>query len=79
MYVEKTEDEQHYRLIYNYLNEGSIEQGFPLHYGTEIIKFIRNGSGKYLSGCYYTGREPYQTKGELVEFKHVNHNLNHEF
>lgn len=79
MYVEKTEDEKHYRIIYNYLNEGSIEQGFPPHYGTEVLKFIRNGSGKYLSGCYYTGREPYQTKGELVEFKYVNNNLNHEF
>lgn len=79
MYVEKTEDEQHYRLIYNYLNDGSTEQGFSPHYGTEVIKFIRKDTGKFLSGHYYTGREPYQTKGELIEFKHVNNNLNHEF
>ncbi len=79
MYVEKTEDEQHYRLIYNYHNEGSTEQGFSPHYGTEVIKFIRNGEYKSLSGTYYTGREPYQTKGELIEFKYINNNLNHEF
>ncbi|MDX1798289.1 MAG: hypothetical protein R3255_06540 [Candidatus Lokiarchaeia archaeon] len=79
MHVEKTEDEQHYRLIYNYLNEGSTEQGFPPHYGTEVIKFIRNGKNKHLSGGYYTGREPYQTKGEFSELKWVSNDLNHEF
>lgn len=79
MFVEKTEDQQHYRLIYNYLNEGSVEQGFSPHYGTEVLKFLRNGSDKHLSGYYYTGREPYQTKGELIDFKHINNNLDHEF
>lgn len=29
MYVERTRDEKHFRLLYNYLNEGSTEQGFP--------------------------------------------------
>lgn len=79
MYVEKTEDEQHYRLIYNYWNDGSIEQGFSPHYGTEVLKFMRKDTEKFLSGYYYTGREPYQTKGELIEFKYINNNLNHEF
>ena len=79
MYVEKTEDEQHYRLIYNYLNEGSTEQGFPPHYGTEVIKFIKNGKNKTLSGGYYTGREPFQTRGDFSELKWINNNLNHEF
>lgn len=79
MYVEKTEDEQHYRLIFNYLNEGSTEQGFSPHYGTEVLKFMRRSSDKVLSGHYYTGRDPFQTKGELVEFKLVSNNLNHEF
>jgi hypothetical protein len=79
MYVEKTEDEQHYRLIYNYLNEGSTEQGFPLHYGTDVIKFIKNGKDKVLTGGYYTGREPFQTRGEYSELKWINNNLNHEF
>src|SRR5690606_31639097 len=41
MYIERTQDGQHFNLIYNYLNEGSTEQGFPPHYGTEVIKFIK--------------------------------------
>lgn len=79
MFVEKTEDEKHFRLIYSYLNNGSPQQGFPPHYGTEVIKFINNGNGKVLSGGYYTGREPIQTKGEFSELKWVGDNLNHEF
>lgn len=79
MYVEKTEDEQHYRLIYNYQNKGSTEQGFPPHYGTDVIKFIKNGENKILSGGYYTGRQPFQTRGEYSELKWVSNNLNHEF
>lgn len=79
MFVEKTEDEQHYRLIYNYLNNGSPEQGFPPHYGTEVIKFIKRSDEKLLSGGYYTEREPFQTKGEFLELKWVSNDLNHEF
>lgn len=79
MHVEKTVDEQHYRLIYNYLNEGSIEQGFPPHYGTDVIKFIKTGKSKKLSGGYYTSRVPFQTKGEYSDLKWINDNLNHEF
>ena len=79
MYVEKTEDEQHYRLIYNYLNEGSTNQEFAPHYGTDIVKFIKNGNRKSLSGRYYTERTPFQTKGEFIELKWVNDDLNHEF
>jgi len=79
MHVEKTEDEQHFQLIYNYLNNGSSEQGFPPHYGTEVIKFIHNGKSKLISGGYYTDREPYQTKGEFLELKWVSDDLNHEF
>ena len=79
MFVEKTEDDRHYRLIYNYQNDGSTEQGFPPHYGTEVIKFIKNGGNKILSGGYYTGREPFQTRGEFSELKWVSNDLNHEF
>lgn len=79
MHVEKTEDEQHFRLIYNYQNDGSVEQGFAPHFGTEVVKFIKNGKNKQLSGCYYTGREPYQTKGEFLELKWVSNDLNHKF
>jgi len=77
MHVEKTEDEQHFRLIYNYLNGGSVEQGFSPHYGTDELKFIKGDNKKLLVGNYYTNRTP-QTRGEL-ELNWVNHNLNHEF
>lgn len=79
MHVEKTEDEKHYRLIYNYLNEGSVDQSFPPHFGTEVIKFIKKGNEKELSGGYYTGREPYQTKGEFLDLIWVGNDINHEF
>lgn len=79
LHVEKTEDEQLYRLIYSYLNDGSKEQGFAPHYGTEVIKFIKKGKDKILSGGYYTEREPYQTKGEFAELIWVSNDLSHEF
>jgi len=79
MYVEKTEDGKHYRLIYNYLNQGSSKQEFPPHYGTDILKFLNNKDGKILSGRYFTEREPYQTKGEYIKLKWISNNSNHEF
>lgn len=77
MYVERTEDEQHFRLIYSYLNKGSTEEGFQPHYGTDNIKFIKKEDEKLLIGNYYTNRDP-QTMGE-IELKWVSNNLNHEF
>jgi len=79
MFVEPTQDGQHYNLIYNYLNNGSTEQGFPPHYGTEVIKFIKNGNNKKLSGYYFTNRTPFQTKGEFKDLNWVNNNKKHEF
>jgi hypothetical protein len=79
MHVEKTPDERHFHLIYNYLNDGSNEQGFPPHYGTEVVKFIKKGDQKILSGGYYTNRQPYQTKGEYIDLKWVSNDTNHEF
>ncbi|MBB3123789.1 hypothetical protein FHS04_001292 [Mesoflavibacter sabulilitoris] len=79
MYVETTQDGQHYNLIYNYHNEGSTEQGFPPHYGTEVIKFINDGNEKKLSGRYFTNRSPYQTKGEFKDLKWVSNNKRHDF
>jgi len=79
MYIETTQDGQHFNLIYNYHNEGSTEQGFPPHYGTEVIKFINDGKEKKLSGCYFTNRSPYQTKGEYKELKWVSNNKKHDF
>lgn len=79
MHIEKTEDQRHYKLMYNYLNEGNQDQGLPPHYGTEIVKFLKHGNEKVLSGKYYTNREPYQTKGEFSELKWVSNDLNHDF
>lgn len=79
IFVEPTEDQQHFRVIYTYFNEGSTEQGFPCHYGTEIIKFIKNGKEKALSGGYFTNRLPFQTKGEFKDLKWVSNNTKHEF
>lgn len=79
MYVEKTDDNKHYNLIYNYLNDGSKEQEFPPHYGTEVVKFIKKGKSKILSGGYYTDRTPFQTRGTFEDLKWVSSNLEHEF
>lgn len=79
MYVEHTQDEQHFNLIYNYLNEGSTDQGFPPHYGTEIVKFIKDDKTKELSGRYYTNRTPFQTKGEFKNLLWVSNNKKHDF
>lgn len=79
MFIEKTEDEKHFRLIYNYLNEGSGEQDFSPHYGTEVVKFIKKGKEKLLEGYYYTDRLPYQTRGYFENLKWVSNNNEHEF
>jgi len=79
MYVEKTADGKHFQLMYNYLNEGNPKLNLTTHYGTEIIKFIKNGNSKKLSGRYFTERLPFQTRGEFIELKWVSNNLEHEF
>lgn len=78
MYVEDVGDGMHFRLIYNYLNDGCTNQEFPPHYGTTIIKFI-NDKQPVLSGRYYTERNPFQTKGKYIELKKVSDNLTHIF
>ncbi|MRT17514.1 hypothetical protein F3C99_11165 [Vitellibacter sp. q18] len=78
-YVECTNDGQHFQIIYTYLNNGSVEQDFSCHYGTEIIKFIKKGKEKRLSGGYFTNRIPFQTKGEFKNLKWVSKNTKHEF
>lgn len=78
LHVQKTEDEKHFQLIYNYQNTGSVEQIFPFHYGTEVIKIINNNGEKILTGNYFTNREP-QTKGTFIDMKWINNDLNHNF
>ncbi len=79
VYVERMKDEKHYQIIYSYLNDGNPKLGYPPHYGTEIIKFIKKGNKKILSGNYFTNRLPYQTRGSYNELLKVSNNLNHEF
>lgn len=79
MFIEPTPDGQHFRLIYSYLNKGCLEQEFPPHYGTEVIKFINNGKDKLLSGDYYTNRQPLQTRGRFEDLKWVSNNTNHDY
>ena len=79
MYVERDEDD-HFRLIFNYRNEGNSILGFPPHYGTNIIKFIKRKNGeKHLSGRYFTERQPFQTKGQFIDLKRVNNDLIHDY
>jgi hypothetical protein len=78
VYVKKTTDERHFLLVYNYLNNGSTEQGFPPYWGTEIIKIMNVDGIKTLSGNYFTDRNP-QTKGDFINMKWVNNDLNHKF
>lgn len=78
-YVELTDDGQHFQIIYTYLNNGSVEQEFSCHHGTEIIKFIKTDKAKILSGSYFTNRLPFQTKGEFKDLKWISKNTNHEF
>ncbi|MCK9401308.1 MAG: hypothetical protein M0Q51_15120 [Bacteroidales bacterium] len=66
-----------FSLLYNYLNEGNFELGFCPHYGTEVLKLVKNGSGKHLVGKYYTERMPFQTKGK-IDLKFSSKELNHE-
>lgn len=78
MFVETTGGDTHFKLVYNYLNEGNAQIGFHPHFGTDVLKFIKKGDSKVLSGYYYTNRTP-QTRGDYQELKWVGKDLNHEF
>lgn len=78
LFLEQTEDEHHFQIIYHYLNEGNQQLGFPPHFGTDVLKFIKQGERKMLTGGYYTNREP-QTRGEYQNLIWVSNDLNHEF
>lgn len=77
VFVKKTNDDKHFQIIYTYHNEGNKK--LTPHDGTEIIKFIKRGENKYLSGKYYTDRIPYSTKGTFTELKWVSKKQDHLF
>lgn len=66
------EDDTTIQLIFHYRNEGSVEQGFPPHEGTEILRFTNNEGIKSITGKYYTNRTPFQTQGTIILQKTTN-------
>jgi len=79
MYVEKMNGEKHYQLTYTYLNNGNGDLKYPHHSGTDVIKFIRKGKEKQLSGRYYTERVPFSTRGKYLELNWVSNDQTHDF
>ena len=77
MYVEKTEDGNHYQLIYNYDNNGNSLNILDKHIGTEVLKFIKTEQGKSLEGEYFTSRLPHQSRGRIISMDYVSNNLKH--
>jgi hypothetical protein len=79
MHVQKTQDDKHFELIYNYLNSGNTLRGFQPHYGTDYLKIITDQKGEQrFSGNYFTDRNP-QTRGVYIDMKKVSNDLFHEF
>ncbi len=79
MHVELLNGEKHYQLIYSYLNGGNLEHKFPPHYGTDIIKFIKRGNNKSITGRYFTERLPFPTKGKYTDLIWISNNQEHDF
>ena len=77
MFVKKTNGDKHFELTFNYLNDGN--EALTTHYGTDVIKFIRKGDDKILSGKYFTERLPFQTRGKYIDLKWVDKSEEHEF
>lgn len=73
------EEDDTFKLVYSYLNDGNQQESLNMHYGTEVIKFINDNGKQSLSGYYYTNRLPFQTKGKFKNLKYINNNLKHEF
>lgn len=70
------EDDGTYSIVLTYRNNG-IQGKFSEHCGTNILKFINNGDGRFLKGIYYTNREP-QTKG-IMEVSFISKTLKNDY
>jgi hypothetical protein len=75
--IKRIEGGNQYELIYSYRNDGSTD--LNPHYGTEIVKFIKDGNKRILSGRYFTERLPYQTKGTFENLVWESDKENHSF
>ena len=59
-----------YKIVCNYFNGGDTAQGFSPFYGTEVLPIVSRNGVKCLTGDYFTGRLPFQTRGKIdVEWK----------
>lgn len=75
--VTKTKDNTHFQLMYHYKNIGS--ELLDQHNGTCITKITEKEGEYFLSGDYYTNRQPYQTRGHFRNLKRKTTDITHPF
>ncbi|WP_143569836.1 Cap15 family cyclic dinucleotide receptor domain-containing protein [Tenacibaculum agarivorans] len=75
--ITRTEDKQHFKILYQYTNEGNEE--LDTHFGTCIIKVKDNNGNYLLEGTYYTNRKPYPTKGNFQNLTRTSTKTTHPF
>ncbi|WP_299682865.1 hypothetical protein [uncultured Dokdonia sp.] len=73
--ITKTEDEQHFKIIYQYAKEGS--RNLDAHFGTSIIKVIKEKRECYLEGTYYTDQQLNPTHGHYIRLKRTSRRTSH--
>lgn len=73
--ITKTEDDQHFKIIYQYAKEGSGIQ--DAHFGTSIIKVIKEKKECYLEGTYYTDQQLSPTRGYYIRLKRTSRRTSH--
>ncbi len=73
--ITKTEDDQHFKIIYQYEKEGS--RSLDAHFGTSIIKVIKENKECYLEGTYYTDRQLSPTRGHYIKLKRTSRKTSH--
>ncbi len=75
--ISKTNDNSHYRLIYHYINNGN--ELLDKHNGTCITKITKQKGDYFLSGNYYTDRQPFPTRGNFLNLKRTSTDISHPF
>lgn len=74
--IRVTKGGQHYKIIYNYLNEGN--ERWNSYYGTTVLKLIKENKVFKISGNYYTNRKP-QTHGKFINLTQKSKKTIHPF
>lgn len=75
--ISKTNDNTHYQLMYHYINTGS--ELLDRHNGTCITKITKQKGNYFLSGSYYTDRQPYPTRGNFLNLERKTTDITHPF